>query len=634
VNSERSQLRNLLARARSRIPFLKLRPLRTLAARGQWDELYRLGVVELPEHAQLKSGLELICEGARRTGQEGDLWSRLSGLLQPQPEFVDQAQRQLAHSAEERFSRQVTQMLAEGQVLAAAELFRDQLSRFGTVPRSPGLELVTNLRNSQFQRERCEVAQSLARLFPEDPSVAREMMLAFISTQDWDRAWEIYEHHGSALEPHDAVLRSAIIRLLVHCDRGNDAQRLLERDFPDGNYPPELWGVVCGLWSEQGNWPAIYRLAIEDPARLPPNSFLLYRVILAARATRQIPQLLQALLDTPTPRAPHLTQMIDALGEDLAVAGVSCELSAGFCRPLESRLDRIRLKSPSIWNSLPTCELGIFYCCDAAFLRPTVVSLVSLCLSNPLLIRKARISVLAAPDVLPKLGPLARHLEPLLGVAIEVLSATELIPDSSQLRSDYGIYTGGRSLSPAAFYRIFMAQHLLRAKRYREGLYLDGDTLIRAGLDHLFAHPMHQPLMARPESDRSVIRRAVADHRMKGWYFNSGVLRFDFGHPSLPRLLEQSLENTLDPGRKLHFHDQCAMNIAFDGQVEMLPERFNQFLSPKSMTGKGDHPEGVILHFVDQPKPWDSFFPDGAKLWFETLQVVHNLLGTEAARLL
>ena len=633
MNSASSAWRSLLAKAQARIPFLKIRPLRTLAGQGQWEELYRRGVAELPELSRLPEGLDLVCQGARQSGQEADLCSRLTGLPQPQPVAVTQAASQLARDAEQRLFTQFSQSLREGQVLAAVQFFRQHTSRFGTVPRSLGIELLKHLRNSNFVPKRSEVAQHLTQLFPMDPDVDREAMLVFVSTRDWDRAWEIYKRLGPSLESQDAILRSAEIHLLVQNDRSEDARRILEEEFPKGNYPPELWGVVCGLWSEQGNWSAIYRLTTQDLPQLPPNPFLLYRVILAARKTGQMPLLLQELLETPAPRAPHLTQMIDALVEDLAVSGVTPALPEGSRLPQEARRDRIRLKTRPSAESKPACEFGIFYCCDAAFLRPTIVSLVSLCLANPLLIRKARISVLGAPEVTPKLSRLARILEPLLGVDINVLSATDLIPDTAQLRSRYGIYTGGRTLSPAAFYRIFMARHLMREQKYREGLYLDGDTLIRAGLEHLFAQPMSQPLMARPEPDRSIIRRAVSDHRMKHWYFNSGVLRFDFRHPRLPQLLEQSLDNTLDPHRKLHFHDQCAMNIAFDGQVEVLPERFNKFLFAKDMSENLGSMEGVVLHFLGELKPWDSFFFDPAKVWFETLQIVHNLLGKEADQL-
>ncbi len=635
MNSASSAWRSLLAKAQARIPFLKIRPLRTLAGQGQWAELYRRGVAELPELSRLPEGLDLVCQGARQTGQVADLWSRLSDLPIPRSPHVEQVRVQLAEVAEAELACGTKEFLQSGRCQEAAELIRGHWARFGTVPLAAGLELGERLLKTNLKQDRAEILERLCQLYPHDPNVRRLAMLHAVHIQEWDRAWEHYQLQGESPEPQDFHVRLAIIKVLIHNDRMAEAQDRIARECPDGKYPPELLNLVCGLLSEQGQWSRLYQLATEDFSNLLPNAFLLFRILRAARETGQLQDLRQKLLDLPSPRVPNIQRLLDAVVEDLCVAGERRSPDVGGTLISEDRLARIRLRSPALGEDpRPPAEFSILYCCDAAFLRPMVVSLVSLCLSNPLLVQKSTITVLGAPEVFPAIGSLVRILESQLGTTIDVLPAADLVPNPDRLRAEYGVYTGGRCLSAAAYYRIFLAKHLLEQRRYREGLYIDSDTLVRPGLEELLSLPQAKPLMARPELDRSVIRRAVADHRMRGWYFNSGVLRFNFRHDGLAGALGRSIECTFDQSHNLHFNDQCALNIGFDCQVDALPERFNHFLFPQSSPGTSPQGEGVILHYIDQPKPWDSFYPDSARPWFEVLQIVHNLLGKDAARLL
>ena len=58
---------------------------------------------------------------------------------------------------------------------------------------------------------------------------------------------------------------------------------------------------------------------------------------------------------------------------------------------------------------------------------------------------------------------------------------------------------------------------------------------------------------------------------------------------------------------RLVFHDQCALNIAFKNHFMHLPDRYNYFLRP-SRERNGYIEDGVLLHFLDKPKPWDIVF--------------------------
>jgi len=90
-------------------------------------------------------------------------------------------------------------------------------------------------------------------------------------------------------------------------------------------------------------------------------------------------------------------------------------------------------------------------------------------------------------------------------------------------------------------------------------------------------------------------------------YFNSGVLLFKFDDPELPAYIEEAIRVSEQEQERLVFQDQCALNIAFRGRVANLPRRYNFFLRP-SRERNGFIEDGVILHFLDKPKPWDVVF--------------------------
>jgi lipopolysaccharide biosynthesis glycosyltransferase len=261
----------------------------------------------------------------------------------------------------------------------------------------------------------------------------------------------------------------------------------------------------------------------------------------------------------------------------------------------------------------------MFFCIDASYLMPALVSLVSLATSNPLLAQSSVASFVVDGTIIDTARPWLRQIATSLGLTVELIAASQVVPSNAALRTGYGLMTGGRSLSTAAYYRIFYAKHLASMGRFREALYIDADTIVRPGLRDLFDIDMTQPLMARLDQDRAEVRRAVQLHGLSKGYFNSGVLRFDLRHKDLPRLLDRAIADANDPSVPLIYHDQCALNRAFDGRVDVLPARFNAMLRSDTSADGLAPSEAVIVHYLDRPKPWDSMYRPAANEWFDWL---------------
>jgi len=178
-----------------------------------------------------------------------------------------------------------------------------------------------------------------------------------------------------------------------------------------------------------------------------------------------------------------------------------------------------------------------------------------------------------------------------------------------QHKSDYGFFAGGSGLSRAAYFRLYAARWMMALNRYTRALYVDTDIVCRGDLGELIDLDLNgAPLAARiedfgPEVKAASERNGVDPLR----YFNSGVLVLDFVHPDLARRIEHSIRLSEVEPERLIFHDQCALNIAFTADFHALPAQWNFFLRPHRERN-GHIEDGVLLHYLDKPKPWDIVF--------------------------
>ncbi len=68
------------------------------------------------------------------------------------------------------------------------------------------------------------------------------------------------------------------------------------------------------------------------------------------------------------------------------------------------------------------------------------------------------------------------------------------------------------------------------------------------------------------------------------------------------------------------------MNIAFFGRTKMLDSRYNYFIRP-ARPNNGDYSQGILLHFLDKPKPWDvTYKREYRPLWSSHAAKVRALM--------
>lgn len=557
---------------------------------------------------------------ARATARSGDK-AALAALRESEARFT----------ARQRIFVELVVRLEEEDGLAAMAAFRSLARLHDEAPLFPGIRLCYLLAAAGRTQMRDEVLAILNAFHPSSHDVAMVDLNACIERQDFAAARTVFETRLAQISPRPVNVALAEIDIMAHSGDIARACDLADALVAAGGLSQPAFRMIARVYSEAGRHADVVALAdTHIGTENVPDIMAL--VVRSARKCGGLRAVFDALPPPGTSRNRAQEHTWEALVEDLAVEGdtdIMARLPAlGLA---EDRLLRIasRLGSPAIVAGQDVNT--VFFCTDATYLLPALISITSAGLSNVDLIRRTPFALLAeAGETLDRARAGAAAIGRRLGMSIQVLDAADVVTASGSLNANYGFFTGGQSLSLAAYYRIFLAQYLSREGRFAKALYIDSDTSVRAGLGEVFALPSAQPLMARPEIDRFEVRNAVRALNLKGTYFNSGVLRFDYRHPEIGERLAAAVNAATDPGIVRLFQDQCALNKGFEQKHDALPEPFNHFHAPKlSQNDKDDRRDAVIVHYIDRPKPWDSLYRRDAREWFGWHDLVRAM--TDAA---
>ena len=181
--------------------------------------------------------------------------------------------------------------------------------------------------------------------------------------------------------------------------------------------------------------------------------------------------------------------------------------------------------------------------------------------------------------------------------------------------------------SPMLCARFFLSG--LLEPRYREIVYLDGDTQVSGSLEPLLTHAVAPgEILAAPDPMAVMIdnpqapwpaRRAYFDrlgmsaHR-QGLYFNSGVLRFR--RDDWDALSRECLALCQSQGSNFRFRDQDALNLVVGDRHRPMSFRWN--FPPFFMNfGAEAAIAPRIYHFMSNPRPWHGAFVPWGHKWHE-----------------
>ena len=204
------------------------------------------------------------------------------------------------------------------------------------------------------------------------------------------------------------------------------------------------------------------------------------------------------------------------------------------------------------------------------------------------------------------------RLEELPGVTVRlnVLSA-----DSQKI---FEKFPGCSANLLPTFIRLLIPEKLQGIKRV---LYLDADILCLGNLRELLSINIDDCIAAvvHDDVDTTAKTQISALELQHGKYFNAGVI-----YINIDNWIAANIQNTvlnLLSTRRLVFGDQDALNIALDGRVKYIDEKWNyryhlvaRLSAAKTSFLPGEKP--VFMHFTGPTKPWHDWCLHEAKSIF------------------
>lgn len=409
--------------------------------------------------------------------------------------------------------------------------------------------------------------------------------------------------------PFGALRETRLRRLEYLCNIGDvQAADVLYREAFRGDTLNKWEGlVILRLLSDQKDWREAGEVLLAHVARGHDFATGLHAALRIVRRARLHEQVLALEARLGEGASEGLKSFFALVQEDQAL--LDSERGAGGERGAPRRRSAFRsnwlIRPPE--GELPSGERCLFLCTNERYFLSLLTFLASFISQSPQV--NARLFVFLDKDVprpwIAALKALSEHFKR----DITIIDEAAFVPSEVEHQVEYGFFAGGSGLSRAAYFRLYAARYLLENFSFRRAAYIDTDIICRGDLTPLFDLDMQEALVfAATEEISPHVVSAATRNGLDPWrYFNSGVLLLRFDDPALRGHLEEAIRvSEQEPGR-LVFHDQCALNIAFKDAAGELPRRFNHFLRP-SRERNGHIEDGLLLHFLDKPKPWDISF--------------------------
>lgn len=429
-----------------------------------------------------------------------------------------------------------------------------------------------------------------------------------LHSRRWDELGALFEQIAEL--PVGGHRETLLRKLEYYCyaDNPEAAERIWQEEFR--GTPLDKWeGItILRMLSEMKRWQDAGELLLEHIGKgfdFGAAAHMAMRVV--RRATLHEAVLAAAERAGPA-REPGLAGFVSLVNEDMAILRSARAMTLNR----ESGGMALRYRSSFVLqgaepDEAEDADLCTFLCTNQRYFLSSLTFLCSFLGQSPQV--GGRLFVFLDGDV-------PRHWYGAIAMVgarfnrhVEVVPEADFMTGAEEHRTAYGFFAGGSNLSRAAYFRLYAARWLLAKHAFRRAAYIDTDTIVRGDLSGLFRLDLGEKLIAAATEDYSqfVVDAATRNGIDPFAYFNSGVLLLRFDAPALRDAVEEAIRVSEQEPERLMFHDQCALNIAFKDRVAPLPARYNFFLRP-SRDRNGFIEDGLILHFLDKPKPWDIVF--------------------------
>jgi lipopolysaccharide biosynthesis glycosyltransferase len=558
--------------------------------------------------------------------------------------------------ARERFSPQDLECLEfERAVEQGGDVPDFVLACESAIATAPRFAFFLEHMGERLQEDQCErVYAALERRFPGESALRLSMSRVEVRQRRYPRATELANLALVCAKDEPSRLRIRFHLFQIACQANLlDVAADLYAVLPLDELNSGKLIFVSQYLAEAGKWQEAFEVllrGLRDCQEVTPQ--LLHHAIRTASQAKKRFELLDSLSRRTAEPQPTVRRLAIAVFEDWAAAeGRGHPEALALARKLQIEITpllefKLSILAPQWLAELRThlpadrvTRRAVFYCADSAYILPSLVSLTSLLNSNQGF-HADTFYLVVEDELLASTQAVLDHIAHHFRVRTVLQQRSELVSDVSSLKTTWGHFSGGRGLSPAAYYRIYMARKLAASGDYGQLLYLDSDTIVSHGFQDLLALPVAGDtlLMAAPDQDIPGIHAATRRHGLvQGRYFNSGMLWFPRVNAALVERLLECERVIVEHADQMMFLDQCALNIAFASVLELLPRRFNFLIPPKDAELLPATPaaDACLLHLLESPKPWHSSYPDGSMVkprWLDALHELHHVVGDDLLR--
>ena len=264
--------------------------------------------------------------------------------------------------------------------------------------------------------------------------------------------------------------------------------------------------------------------------------------------------------------------------------------------------------------------IPIFYACDDAFVKFTVVSMHSM-IQNASKDYKYIVHILHT-EISDKMKDVVGRLAEIRFV--DVTSYLQSISEKLPLRDYY---------SKTTYYRLFIAEMF---PQYTKALYLDSDTIILGDVSKLYLTDIkdaylgacHEQVMVQTREFGTYVEKVVGVSRYN--FFNAGLMLINCEQFRLHFVLDKFIDY-------LHYYnfvvtqDEDYLNLICKDHVYWLDQRWNT-----ETFGEIPYPVGQaqMIHYIMTNKPWhydDCLFGDQFWRYAEQTEVYDEVLAVKQA---
>ena len=484
---------------------------------------------------------------------------------------------------------------------------------------------------------------------PPDLEVANELQ-AFLETQQpytigtilsllqsyshgrlWDKVLQLEAEikANPLFEHHEVVLRR--FECLCSASKMGEAEVFYHKYYSDRQLRHWEACVVLRFLAEAKMWLQAEKLLLcffDDCYHLPDGNFFILK--LCRRFSNHL-EVIQKIDEAPMGEKPaQYDQLRTLLIDDLVIkdgSRPSCVDTTHHAAELSYQNALFHKSSAQKAHRYPA--VAGYLCADKAYFFPALTFFASIA-THKSGDSKLEWFIFLASDVPESWTAIAGNFAKKIGLKIKIVRELEFVQGGVVHTESYGIFTGGNTLSSAAFLRIYAAKYLYMLGKFERAIYFDSDIVCNQDLLPLASLPFHAALvLARREEVSPEIQHVTEQHHLAPMsYFNSGVLVFNLAVHSIEFHISEAIRISENKASYLIFHDQCALNIAFANTAKFLDQKFNFFIR-SNRPDNGDTSSALLLHFLDQPKPWSLAYERGCRvIWWRYAGIVRVLLSS------